>query len=200
MIVGTVVGVAQSNLKRMLAYSSIAHAGYLLIALVAANGIGKAALLFYLLVYAVTNVAAFGVIALVGTSDHANDDLNDYAGLWSRQPLLAGLLTVLLLSLGGFPPTAGFIAKWYIFSAAISAGYTALAVIGVLTSVIAVFFYLRIVVMMYMVERPAGEAELSPPGRLTTIALAVVVLIILYMGILPTSLLNLAEASVGSIF
>jgi NADH-quinone oxidoreductase subunit N len=184
----------------MLAYSSIAHAGYLLIALVAGNGIGKAALLFYLLVYAVTNVAAFGVIALVGTSDRTNDDLDDYAGLWSRQPLLAGLLTVLLLSLGGFPPMAGFIAKWYIFSAAISAGYTALAVIGVLTSVVSVFFYLRIVVMMYMVERPAGGAVLSAPGRLTTIALAVLVLIILYIGILPTSLLNLAADSVGTIY
>ena len=154
----------------------------------------------YLLVYALTNVAAFGVIALVGTGNRANDDLDDFAGLWSRQPVLAGLMTVLLLSLGGFPPTAGFIAKWYIFSAAISAGYTGLAVIGVLTSVVSVFFYLRIVVMMYMVERPAGGAVLSTPGPLTMTALAVLVLIIFCMGILPTPLLDLAAASVGTIY
>src|SRR5215216_1022833 len=153
MILGTVVGVAQTNLKRMLAYSSIAHGGYLLVGLVAANEVGKAAILFYLAAYAITNLAAFGVIALLGARDRDNDELRDYAGLWYSHPALSALMTVSLLSLGGIPPTAGFIGKWYIFSAAVSAGYYGLAVIGVLTSVISVFFYLRVVVMMYMQER-----------------------------------------------
>ena len=107
----------------MLAYSSIAHAGYLLVALVSANDVGKGAVLFYLLAYAVTNLGAFGVTALVATRDRPNDELRDYAGLWNAQPLLAALMTIFLLSLGGFPPIAGFIAKWYSFSAAIKAGY-----------------------------------------------------------------------------
>src|SRR4029078_1109432 len=113
MVVGTVVGVAQTNVKRMLAYSSIAHAGYLLVALIAANDVGKGAVLFYLLTYAVTNLGAFGVIALLENADRPNDRVRAYAGLWNEHPVMAGLMTVFMLSLGGFPPMAGFIAKWY---------------------------------------------------------------------------------------
>ena len=200
MILGTVVGVAQSNLKRMLAYSSIAHGGYLLVGLVAANQVGKAAILFYLLAYAVTNLAAFGVIALLGTRERANDELRDYAGLWHTHPALAALMTVSLLSLGGLPPTVGFIGKWYIFSAAVSAGYYGLAIIGVLTSVISVFFYLRVVVMMYMADR---DGSLAVPARVSGIgmfALAASIVVILYLGILPTFVLDLAAESIATIF
>jgi NADH-quinone oxidoreductase subunit N len=200
MVLGTVVGVAQSNLKRMLAYSSIAHGGYLLVGLVAANQIGKAAILFYLLAYAVTNLAAFGVIALLGARDDANDELRDYAGLWHTRPALAALMTVCLLSLGGLPPTAGFIGKWYIFSAAVSAGYYGLAVVGVLTSVVSVFFYLRVVVMMYMADR---DAALAMPARITGVGMAALVasiIVILYLGILPTLALNFAAESIATIF
>jgi NADH-quinone oxidoreductase subunit N len=199
MILGTVVGVAQSNLKRMLAYSSIAHGGYLLVGLVAANQVGKAAILFYLLAYAVTNLAAFGVIALLGTKDAARDDLRDYSGLWYTRPALAALMTVCLLSLGGLPPTAGFIAKWYIFSAAVSAGYYGLAIIGVLTSVVSVFFYLRVVVMMYMAE---GDPTATPAAVpvVGMIALAASVAVIFSLGILPTPVLNLAAQSIATIF
>jgi len=199
MIVGTVLGVAQTSLKRMLAYSSIAHGGYLLIGLVAGNDIGKAAILYYLAAYALTNVGAFGVIALLGTRERANDDLRDYAGLWYSHPALATLMTIFLLSLGGFPPTAGFIGKWYIFSAAVGAGYYWLAIIGVLTSVVSVFFYLRIVVMMYMSERDA-RPEPAPIRRLAFTALAISVIGILYLGILPAQLIDLAQASVATIF
>src|SRR5438093_2049542 len=150
MILGTVVGVAQTSVKRMLAYSSIAHGGYLLVALLAANDVGKGAILFYLLTYAITNVGAFGVIAVVEGTVDANDRVRDYAGLGHSHPVLAAMMTVFLLSLGGFPPMAGFIAKWYVFSAAVKAGDNGLAIIGVLTSVVAVFFYLRIVVIMSM--------------------------------------------------
>jgi NADH-quinone oxidoreductase subunit N len=199
MILGTVVGVAQTNLKRMLAYSSIAHGGYLLVGLVAANDVGKAAILFYLLAYSVTNLAAFGAIALLGTRERGNDELHDYAGLWHAQPALAALITVCLLSLGGLPPTAGFIGKWYIFQAAVGAGYYWLAIIGVLTSVISVFFYLRVVVMMYMSERGTAEA---PPrvGGLGLAALTLSIVAIVYLGVLPTRVLDVAAASISTIF
>jgi NADH-quinone oxidoreductase subunit N len=199
MVVGTVVGVAQTSLKRMLAYSSIAHGGFLLVGLVAGNDLGKAAILYYLAAYALTNVGAFGVIALLGSRERANDDLRDYAGLWYTHPGLATLMTIFLLSLGGFPPTAGFIAKWYIFSAAVGSGYYWLAVIGVLSSVVSVFFYLRIVVMMYMSERDARPV----PAPITTIALAGLALSIvgiLYLGILPAQIIDLAQSSVATIF
>jgi NADH-quinone oxidoreductase subunit N len=199
MILGTVVGVAQTSLKRMLAYSSIAHGGYLLAGIVAGNEVGKAAILFYLAAYALTNLGAFGVIAILGSRDRANDDLRDYAGLWDTHPGLATVMTVLLLSLGGFPPTAGFVAKWYIFSAAVGAGYYGLAVIGVLTSVVAVFFYLRIVVMMYMTERDARPV----PAPVTGVALAGLVVSVagvLYLGVLPTRFIDLAQASIATIF
>jgi NADH-quinone oxidoreductase subunit N len=199
MILGTVVGVAQTNLKRMLAYSSIAHGGYLLVGLVAANEVGKAAILFYLAAYAITNLAAFGVIALLGARDKPNDALRDYAGLWYSHPGLSALMTVCLLSLGGLPPTAGFIAKWYIFSAAVSAGYYGLAIIGVLTSVISVFFYLRVVVMMYMQER-ATDAPRIHVTALSMTALTVSIAVIFYLGILPTQVLDLAAQSIATIF
>jgi len=199
MILGTVVGVAQTNLKRMLAYSSIAHGGYLLVGLVAANDVGKAAILFYLLAYSVTNLAAFGAIALLGAKDRANDELRDYAGLWHTHPALAALVTVCLLSLGGLPPTAGFIGKWYIFSAAVSSGYYWLAIVGVLTSVVSVFFYLRVVVMMYMSER--GSAEIPPRvAGIGMAALALSIIAIVYLGVLPTQVLNVAAASISTIF
>src|SRR5712671_6218448 len=199
MIVGTVVGVAQSNVKRMLAYSSVGHGGYLLVALLAGNDIGKGAVLFYLLTYAVTNIGAFGVIALLERPDRPNDQVTDYAGLWSRHPALATLMTIFLLSLGGFPPMAGSIAKWYVFTAAVKAGYTGLAIIGVLTSVVSVFFYLRIVVMMYMTPNDSPEPVPAVP-RMAGAALIVSAILIFYLGSLPTRVLDWAASSVSTIF
>jgi len=199
MIAGAVVGVAQTNVKRMLAYSSIAHGGYLLVALLAANDLGKGAVLFYLLTYAVTNIGAFGVISLLDSPDRPNDEVRDYAGLANDHPTLAALMTVFLLSLGGFPPLAGFIAKWYVFSAAVKAGYTWLAIIGVLTSVVSVFFYLRVVVMMYMTGRESS-APLPAIPRMAGLALVVSAVLIFYLGILPTRVLDWAAASISTIF
>jgi NADH-quinone oxidoreductase subunit N len=199
MVVGTVVGVSQTSIKRMLAYSSIAHAGYLLVAIIAGNDVGKASLLFYLASYAVTNVAAFGIIALLGSRERANDELRDYAGLAHSHPALAALLTVFLLSLGGFPPTAGFIAKWYTFSAAVGEGYYGLAIIGMLSSVVSVYFYLRIVVMMYMTERDARPVP--PPVRgLAMAGLVLSMLAVLYLGVLPAQVISWAEQSIATIF
>jgi len=199
MIVGAVVGVAQTNVKRMLAYSSIAHGGYLLVALLAANDVGKGAILFYLLAYAITNVGAFGVIALLESTGSANDQVRDYAGLAAERPVLAAFMTIFLLSLGGFPPMAGFIAKWYVFTAAIKAGYVWLAIIGVLTSVVSVFFYLRIVVMMYMTPTDT-PAKVPAIPRMAGLALVVSVLLVFYLGILPTRVLDWAAASISTIF
>jgi NADH-quinone oxidoreductase subunit N len=199
MIVGTVVGVAQSNVKRMLAYSSIAHGGYLLIALLAGNDLGKSAMLFYLLTYAITNIGAFGVIALLETADRPGDRVRDYAGLWNDHPALAALMTIFLLSLGGFPPMAGFIAKWYVFTSAIKAGYTGLAIIGVLTSVVSVFFYLRIVVMMYMTPRETPRVVPAVPA-VAGGALVVSAVLILYLGILPSRVIEWAASSIATIF
>ena len=199
MVIGTVVGVVQTNAKRMLAYSSIAHAGYIIVAIVAANTTGKAAVLFYLAAYALTNLGAFGVIALLGTRDNPHDDVRDFAGLWNRRPGMAALMTVFLLSLGGFPPTAGFIGKWYVFSAAVSEGYYWLAIIGVLTSVISVFYYLRIVVMMFMTEGPEA-APIPIVSRTGLAALGLAMVGVFYLGVLPTRLLDFALQSVSTIF
>jgi NADH-quinone oxidoreductase subunit N len=198
MIVGTVVGVVQTNVKRMLAYSSIAHAGYLLLGIVSANSAGKAAILFYLLAYAITNIGALGIVALLGTAQNQHDQLRDFGGLWRSRPGLAGLMTIFLLSLGGIPPTAGFIGKWYIFSAAIQEGHYWLAIIGVLTSVVSVFFYLRIVVMMYMTDGPESVRPRVPAAAVAGLAIAVIG--VLYLGILPTRVLDIALESISTIF
>jgi NADH-quinone oxidoreductase subunit N len=198
MIVGTVVGVVQTNIKRMLAYSSIAHAGYLLLGIIATNDTGKAAILFYLLAYAVTNLGALGVVAVLGSPENEHDELRDFAGLWRSRPGLAALMTVFLLSLGGFPPTAGFIGKWYIFTAAVQGGYYWLAIIAVLTSVISVFFYLRIVVMMYMSE--GSEMRRPSVSATATAGLVLATAAVLYLGILPTQVLDLALKSISTIF
>jgi NADH-quinone oxidoreductase subunit N len=205
MILGTVVGVAQSNVKRMLAYSSIAHAGYMLVGLIAANQAGKGAILFYLVAYGITNLAAFGLLAGLATRDRPHDEVRDFTGLGRERPGVAALLTVFLLSLGGFPPTVGFIAKWYIFNAALQehlvtqqSNLVWLAIIGVLTSVVAVFFYLRIVVMMYMSEEKAA-AHRPAFSALATVGLIVAVAAVFYLGILPGDLLAVAADSVSSI-
>jgi len=205
MILGTVVGVTQSNVKRMLAYSSIGHGGYILLALVAGNDVGKGAILFYLLSYAVTNLGAFGVIALLESSDRSNDTIDDYAGLWAERPWLAGAMTIFLLSLGGFPPFAGFIAKWYVFSAAVRAGYSGLAIIGVLTSVVSVYFYLRIVVKMYMTPTTpttptASTARVPAVPAVARLALIASAVLVFYLGVLPTRVLDWAVASISTIF
>jgi NADH-quinone oxidoreductase subunit N len=198
MILGTVVGVVQSNIKRMLAYSSIAHAGYLLLGLIATTNTGKAAVLFYLLSYAVSNLGALGIVALLGTAQHPHDELRDFAGLWKSRPGLAGLMTIFLLSLGGFPPLAGFIGKWYIFAAAVEQDHYWLAIIGVLTSVVSVFFYLRIVVMMYMTE---GTDIPRPRIALPAAAgLALATIAVFYLGVLPTRIIALALDSISTIF
>ena len=199
MVLGTVVGVAQTSVKRMLAYSSIAHAGFLLLGLIAASGPGRAAILFYLVAYAVTNLGAFGVLAALTTNDRPHDDIREFAGLWNERPGMAALLTVFLLSLGGFPPTVGFIAKWYIFSAAVQQNLITLAVLGVLSSVVSVFFYLRIVVMMYMTDERAAGHRPAPP-KIAVAGMFLAMAAVFYLGLMPGHLLTIARNSVAAFF
>jgi NADH-quinone oxidoreductase subunit N len=199
MVLGTVVGVAQTSVKRMLAYSSIAHAGFLLLGLISASKPGSASILFYLVAYAVTNLGAFGVLAALTTNDRPHDDIREFAGLANERPGMAALLTVFLLSLGGFPPTVGFIAKWYIFSAAVEQNLITLAVLGVLSSVVSVFFYLRIVVMMYMAdERAAGHRP--PPAKVAVAGMLLALVAVFYLGLMPGQLLSIAKESVATFF
>lgn len=194
MILGNFAAVTQRNVKRMLAYSSVAQAGYMLIGVVAAGAAGRNALMFYVAAYAVTNLGAFAVVQ--GLSGKLDEDTSVIAfeGLANRNPVLAAAMAVFMLSLAGVPPTAGFMAKLYVFSAAIQANYLELAIIGVLTSAVATFYYLKLIVAMYM--RPAGEAAtpIRVPGSLALIVVVAVILTI-QMGVLPVFPLNAAQAT-----
>jgi len=200
MTVGNVMAITQQNVKRMLAYSSIAHAGYLMIALVAAGersigGLAASSLLFYLVVYAFMNLGAFGVIIALGKKGEANLTFGDYAGLGFRHPALALSMAIFMFSLAGLPPTAGFIGKFYLFTAAVQTGYVGLAIIGVLNGVLSVYFYLRLVVSMYM--GPGGEEPASltlSPALVTAVTLSAVMT--LYLGLLPGRLFELARIAV----
>jgi NADH-quinone oxidoreductase subunit N len=196
MTIGNVVALAQSNLKRMLAYSSIAHAGYMLMGLVAGGAPGAGAVLFYLLAYTFTTVGAFGVIALCARAGEDAVEVGDYAGLARRHPVLAATLTLFLLSLIGIPPLAGFVAKFYLFGSAVRAGYIWLTVIAVLNSAVAAYYYLRVIVYMYMRE-PEGEGLAVAPSFAGGLALAVALVGIVLLGVIPAPFADLAQAAVA---
>ncbi len=160
LLVGSIAAVVQTDVKRMLAYSSITHAGFVLIAVQASTAKGTSAALFYVLTYAVMTIGAFAVVGVLASKGDDNHALSDYRGLAGRQPVLAGLLTLFLLAQAGVPLTGGFVAKLSVFSAAIDAGHWELALIGMLASVIAAFVYLRIVLAMYA---PSEEDALPDP-------------------------------------
>jgi NADH-quinone oxidoreductase subunit N len=190
-VVGSLLAIAQTDIKRMLAYSSIAHAGFILIGLTAANQDGIQAALFYLVAYSAMILGAFGVVMLVSIRGEGRTLLGSYAGLSRRSPLLAGMLTLFLLSMAGIPPTAGFIAKFSVFGAAVRAGHWELALIGVLSSVVAAFFYIRVIVLMYMQE-PADDLE---PDRsvLPRVAIAISAALTLVFGVFPQVILGVLE-------
>jgi NADH-quinone oxidoreductase subunit N len=199
MILGNVAAVVQQNIKRMLAYSSIAHAGYILIGMIAGGVAGTSGMLYYLLAYTFSNIGAFAVVALVGRKGEANIMLDDYRGLAKAHPALAVSMAIFLFSLAGIPPTAGFVGKFVLFGAAIDAGYYWLVIIGVLTSAAAAFYYFRVVMKMYM-ESPDMEPAQVQFGPAAILALVVAVVGVLYIGIRPSVYLSLAEASVKTLF
>jgi NADH-quinone oxidoreductase subunit N len=195
MTVGNVTALLQTNLKRMLAYSSIAHAGYLLVAVVAGGVDGGSAALFYLAVYSVMNLGAFGVLALLGREQEERVLLSDLAGLGVRHPALAAAMAVFMLSLGGIPPTAGFMGKVYLFSVAVKAGLVPLVIVGVLNSVVSIFYYLRVTVAMYMQE-PEGEPVEVAWAAPAAIAAIATVALTLWWGIQAHQLLEQAQQSI----
>ena len=206
MTVGNLVALTQTSIKRMLAWSSIAHAGYLLLGVLAlletARSIGAASrmvpvataagggLLFYLVGYAVMNLGAFGVINFLGKAKSEADTISDYAGLSGRQPLAAAAMAVFMFSLAGIPPTVGFVGKFYIFDAVVKAGMVPLAVWGVINSLLSVYYYLRVVVVMYM--HPAGDEAYDGRSWESTFATGILALIVLLLGVYPGALFRMA--------
>ncbi|MGE5761816.1 MAG: NADH-quinone oxidoreductase subunit N [Gemmatimonadota bacterium] len=202
MIVGNLVALAQHSLKRMLAYSSVAHAGYLLVAVAAGPppSQGTAAVLFYLAAYGLTTVAAFALLAAKGRHGESDVQIDDLAGLSTDRPWLAFALAVCMLSLLGFPGTAGFIGKWYILAAAVAGGKAWLAALLVLASVVSAGYYLPVIMAMYMRQTPFPAAHAGMRlGRLGAAALAVCVAAVLYFGVRPNRLLDLTQTSGATI-
>jgi NADH-quinone oxidoreductase subunit N len=173
----------------MLAYSSIAHAGYMLVGVVAANTYGSNGILFYLSAYTVMNVGAFGVLSVLESNDGQNLTFDDYAGLSSKRPVLAALMAIFMFSLAGIPPFAGFFGKYYVFAGAVQAGYTWLAIVGVLMSVISAYYYLRLVVLMYFKDQVSMME--TPVSKLDFAALIISALVIVGLGVYPSTVLNL---------
>jgi NADH-quinone oxidoreductase subunit N len=197
MILGNVVAISQTNIKRMLAYSSIAHAGYALIGLVVGNQDGISSLLLYLFIYAFMNLGAFGVVILIRRGEMEGVEIKDFSGLAKRNPLAALVMLVFMFSLTGIPPTAGFIGKFYIFMAAVQADLVWLAVIGVLLSAVSAYYYLRVVMVMYMQE-PEQEFELATSPAMS-IALLVAVGVIMAIGVYPDPIVSYAQSSILNI-
>jgi NADH-quinone oxidoreductase subunit N len=193
MTVGNVAAVTQTNIKRMLAYSSIAHAGYVLIGIVAGTSRGITATLVYLMIYAFMQLGAFAVIVMLRRADTAGDELKDFSGLAFRNPFAAFAMLLFMLSLGGIPPTAGFMGKFWLFSAAIDAHYYGLALIGVLNSAISLYYYIRIVVFMYLKKDTIGTEPRTTPALAAALAVAVAATVVL--GVYPRLLFQVADAS-----
>jgi NADH-quinone oxidoreductase subunit N len=193
MTIGNVAAVSQSNVKRMLAYSSIAHAGYVLIGMVVGTARGITAMLVYLMIYAVMQLGAFAVLVILRRRDVVGEELKDFSGLAFRSPFAAFAMLLFMLSLGGIPPTAGFMGKFWLFSAAIDAHYYWLAIIGVLNSAISLYYYVRIVVFMYLKKDMPGSEPRTTPAVAVVLGLAVAATLVL--GVYPRLLFELADMS-----
>jgi NADH-quinone oxidoreductase subunit N len=203
LLVGSVVALVQQDVKRMLAYSSISHAGYILIGVQAGTVKGVSSALFYLLTYTFMVVGSFAVVTVVGRKGDRRHSLDDYRGLGSRAPLLAGAMTFLLLAQAGIPLTSGFVAKFAVFSASVDAKEYGLTLVGVITTVIAAFFYLRVIVLMYMsgpadTDAATADTEDARPFDVdpaTGFALGLAVVATIVMGVIPGGFLNFAESA-----
>jgi NADH-quinone oxidoreductase subunit N len=191
MAVGAIFGLTQTDLKRILAYSSIAHAGFILVGLVALNKDGISSVLFYLLTYGFTTLAAFGLLTIVRDADGEATHLSQWSGLARKSPVVATVMTILLMSMAGIPLTAGFIGKFYVFKAAYHVAGP-LVVIALVLSAVAAFYYLRIVVLMFFAEPPENAPTIAIPGWSTTVALTFGVVVTVALGIVPQPILDLA--------
>ena len=188
MVIGNVVALSQNNIKRMLAYSSIAHAGYMLIGLTAGGMMSITGVLFYLISYMFTNIGAFGIAAIIENKEQGGTEIDNFRGLYYRHPALAVMMSIFMFSLVGLPPLAGFFGKYYIFVAAIENGYTWLTIIGVITSMISVYYYLRVVVVMFF--QTDEEAEKSSLASSSVFALLLSAAGVLLIGVFPSMVLD----------
>ncbi len=193
MLVGAVLAVTQTDVKRMLAYSSIAHAGFILVGVTAANGQGLAGSMFYLLTYGFTTIGAFAVVGLVRDGSGEATHLSRWAGLGRRAPFLAGTFAFFLLALAGIPLTSGFMAKFYVFQAAVSGGAAGLVVVAVIASAITAFFYARVIVLMFFAEPSADAPTIMLPGGFAAGALGAGLAVTLVLGIAPSSVMTIAH-------
>ncbi|MDZ7373665.1 MAG: NADH-quinone oxidoreductase subunit N [candidate division KSB1 bacterium] len=190
MTVGNVVAIVQDNVKRMLAYSSIAHAGYVAVGVVASNELSAPSVIFYLLAYTLMNLGAFGVLAALAGPSGERQHIQHFAGLGYRRSFVGAAMALFMFSLAGIPPTAGFMAKFYVFSAALKSGYLWLVILGVLNSMISVYYYLRVVVYLYMRE-PEQKDAVAKPGWAVSLGLAVCAAGVVWFGVFPGSALDL---------
>ena len=197
MAVGNIMALSQTNIKRMLAYSSIAHAGYALVGLAAGGPEGAASVMLYVCIYALMNMGAFGVVIMLRKAGERGEEIMDFAGLGKTNKTAAFLMLIFMFSLTGIPLFAGFIGKFYIFKAAVQSGLIWLAVVGVIFSSISAYFYLRVIMVMYMKE-PEGSIELQTSPSLA-LALAISATAVIVIGVYPTDLLNFARASISGI-
>jgi NADH-quinone oxidoreductase subunit N len=195
MLVGSILAVTQTDVKRMLAYSSIAHAGFILTGVLAFDKTGLSGSLFYLVAYGFTTIGAFAVVSLVRDSGGEATHLSQWAGLGKRSPILAGIFAFFLLAFAGIPLTSGFTGKFAVFAAAVAHGGTWLAVVGVVSSAIAAFFYVRVIVLMYFSEPSGDGTTVAIPSALMTVALTIGVAVTVILGVFPQPVLDLAAHS-----
>ena len=195
MIIGNLAAITQTNMKRLLAYSSIAHAGYGLLGIIAMSELGLQSILVYMLVYAFANLGIWATVLMLSKEQYAGESVADFEGLQARAPFFAFAMMIFLLSLGGIPPTAGFIGKYYLFAAAVSAGFGWLAIIAVLMSAVSMFYYLRIVVAMYLKE---GKVAVIRPSFQLRFAVAICLVATLVLGLLPEQMIRGVERSLRS--
>src|SRR5215813_1968761 len=191
MTVGNIAAITQSNVKRMLAYSSISHAGYILLGLIAGNQTGMIAVAIYLFVYTFSNLGVWGVIVALRRRDVIGEHIDEMSGLFFKNPLAAVLMLIFLLSLAGIPPTAGFIAKYFLFAAVVETHHTVLAVIAVLNAAISLYFYFRIVVAMFMRDATEKTGLALSPGLMTAIAVAFI--FTMWIGLYPDPFISIAQ-------
>ncbi|HEX5031049.1 MAG TPA: NADH-quinone oxidoreductase subunit N [Candidatus Eisenbacteria bacterium] len=199
MTIGNIAAIAQTRVKRMLAYSSIAHSGYVLIGIVAGGAAGGAAAVFYLFAYVAMNLGAFAVVVLLEYKGERGEELRDYAGIGFRYPVIGALLSLFMISLSGIPPTAGFVGKLYLFGAAVQSGHVLLAVIGVLNSAISIFYYLRLMVLMYMREEQETLPAIRVPWTLA-ICLLIAAVATLGPGLWPSAWIDAAREGMRALF
>jgi NADH-quinone oxidoreductase subunit N len=198
MTVGNIAAITQSNVKRLLAYSSISHAGYILLGLIAGNQTGLTAVAIYVLTYTFTNLGAWGVIVALRRRDVIGEHIDEMSGLYFKDPVASILMLIFLLSLAGIPPTAGFIGKYYLFASVIQTGHNRLAVIAVLNAAVSIYFYLRIVVVMFMRDATEKTGLTYSPGLVTVLAVAII--FTMAIGLYPDPFINMAARAVGAGF